>query len=202
LSWVAGRGSGRLLRCPTIFEDLVKLVLTTNCTWALTTRMVGALIQRHGESAEDGRRCFPTAKAIARAGARDLRERVKVGYRAPLLAGLAREVAEGRVDPESWEDDDRPPEELRREMLELPGVGPYVAENLLKFLGRPDGLALDSWLRAKYGRVYHGGRRVTDRTIARRYARFGVWGGMALWCDMTRDWFEDDDLSSSWDTLN
>ena len=46
--------------------------------------------------------------------------------------------------------------------------------------------------RAKYSRVYHGGRRVADRTIARRYARLGRWGSLALWCDMTRDWFEAD----------
>ena len=63
--------------------------------------------------------------------------------------------------------------------MALPGVGPYVAENLLKFLGRPRGLALDSWMRAKYARLHHGGRRVSDRTIARRYARLGEWAGVA-----------------------
>ena len=59
-------------------------------------------------------------------------------------------------------------------------------------MGRPCGLGLDSWLRAKYGRVYHGGRRVSDRTIARRYARHGPWAGLTLWCDLTRDWFQSD----------
>lgn len=190
--WIAETGSGRLLRSGSLFEDLVKLVLTTNCSWALTTRMVDGLVEHYGDRAPDGSRCFPRAERLAHVPERSLREKVKTGYRAPQLARLVREVAAGRTDPEGWERDDRNPEELRGEMLALPGVGPYVAENMLRLLGRPRGLALDSWLRAKYARVYHGGRRVTDRTIARRYARFGDWGGLAFWCEMTRDWFSGD----------
>ena len=103
---------------------------------------------------------------------------------------LARRVAEGAVDPESWAREEADPDAVRQEILSLPGAGPYVADSLLRLLGRPSGLGLDSWLRSKYARVYHGGRRVTDRTIARRYARWGGWGGLALWCDMTRDWVD------------
>lgn len=46
-------------------------------------------------------------------------------------------------------------------------------------------------LQAWYARVYHGGRRVSDRTIARRYAKLGQWGGLAAWCEMTRDYLAD-----------
>lgn len=201
-AWIAETGSGRLLRCPTLFEDLAKLVLTTNCTWAFTTRMVRTLVDAYGERAPDGSRSFPTARSIARAGERQLRDRVRAGYRAPLLARLAALVDSGKVDPERWSGDRREAAELKRDMLALPGVGPYVAENMLRFLGRPHGLGLDSWLRAKYGRVHHRGRRVTDRTIARRYARFGRWASLALWCDMTRDWFDGDGPSAAWDSLN
>jgi N-glycosylase/DNA lyase len=201
-SWIAETGAGRLLRCPTSFEDLAKLILTTNCTWAFTTRMVRTLVESYGEPAEDGSRSFPTPRAIARAGERALREEVRAGYRAASLARLAELVNGGEVDPEAWERDGREAEELRREMLRLPGVGPYVAENMLRFLGRPHGLGLDTWLRAKYYRMHHGGRHVTDRTIARRYACFGRWAGLALWCEMTRDWFDGDGPASSWDSLN
>jgi 3-methyladenine DNA glycosylase/8-oxoguanine DNA glycosylase len=101
-------------------------------------------------------------------------------------------VVDREVDIEGWEECSATTGELKEEMLSLPGVGPYVAENMLRFLGRPEGLGLDSWLRAEYARKYHGGRRVTDRTIARRYACFGSWAGLALWCDMTRPYFDDD----------
>lgn len=193
MQWIAATDSGRFLRSASLFEDVVKLILTTNCSWAFTTQMVRAMVNCYGEATAEGTRAFPEAAAIAKAGAKRLRQRVRAGYRAPLLARLARQVADGSTDPDAWEHDTRDPLELRRELLQLPGVGPYVAENVLRFLGRPAGLGLDSWLRAKYARVYHGGRRVTDRTIARRYAKLGPWGGLALWCEMTRDWFEADD---------
>ncbi len=193
VQWIAATDSGRFLRSASLFEDVVKLILTTNCSWAFTTQMVRAMVDCYGEATADGTRAFPGAAAIAKAGAKRLRQWVRAGYRAPLLARLARQVADGSTDPDAWEHDTRDPLELRRELLQLPGVGPYVAENVLRFLGRPAGLGLDSWLRAKYARVYHGGRRVTDRTIARRYAKLGPWGGLALWCEMTRDWFETDD---------
>ena len=32
-AWVARDGAGRLLRSPTVYEDLVKSICTTNCTW-------------------------------------------------------------------------------------------------------------------------------------------------------------------------
>jgi N-glycosylase/DNA lyase len=192
MEWMAEIGAGRMLRAPTVFEDLIKLVLTTNCTWAFTTRMVATLVERYGEAAPDGSRAFPDAAAMARVGTRGLRDRCRTGYRAPALARLARDVVAGRLDPEAWLHDTRDPAELRREMLELPGVGPYVAESLLRLLGRPAGLGLDSALRAWYAQVYHGGRRVSDRTITRRYAKLGQWGGLAAWCEMTRDYLADD----------
>src|SRR5215207_4936734 len=32
-SWIGEQGAGRLLRSPTVFEDLVKMICTTNCSW-------------------------------------------------------------------------------------------------------------------------------------------------------------------------
>jgi 3-methyladenine DNA glycosylase/8-oxoguanine DNA glycosylase len=190
--WISRIGAGRLLRSPTIFEDLLKLVLTTNCSWACTTLMVTRLIHLCGRRTKSGARAFPTPARVASIDETTLRQDVRLGYRAPLVVELARRISEGEVDPGSWERGTRSPADLKREMLALPGVGPYVAENLLRLMGRPDGLGLDSFLRSKYARVYHQGRRVTDRTIARRYARFKDWAGQAVWCDLTRDWFDEE----------
>ena len=57
-------------------------------------------------------------------------------------------------------------------------------------LGRHEYLALDSWVRKQYRRSYRGPAKTVDRAIARRYARFGDFKGLALWLDMTRDWHE------------
>jgi 3-methyladenine DNA glycosylase/8-oxoguanine DNA glycosylase len=72
-------------------------------------------------------------------------------------------------------------------MKSVKGVGDYAAENLLKLVGRYDGLALDSWTRAKFARIRNSGRKASDKKIARFYARFNSWQGLVLWCDLTRD---------------
>src|SRR5262249_61987334 len=52
LAWAA-LGAGRMLRSPTVWEDLVKTLCTTNCSWGLTTKMVRALVRELGEPAAD-----------------------------------------------------------------------------------------------------------------------------------------------------
>lgn len=186
--WIAESGSGRLLRAPSAFEDLVKLVLTTNCSWAFTKKMTAALVARYGELAPDGTRSFPTPGRLTTVTEAEFREVVRAGYRAPYLVLLSRAVDSGETDPASWDTDPRDAAVLRKEIVRLPGVGPYVAENVLKFLVRPDGLALDSAIRTKYAEMYHGGRKIKDSTIARGVAPLGRWAGLALWFDLWRDW--------------
>jgi len=190
-AWVARDGAGRLLRSPTVYEDLVKSVMTTNCSWALTKKMVTELVKALGREGADGRRAFPTAEAMAGRPAEFYREVVRAGYRSEYLAELAVRVASGEIDPESWLRSELPTEELKREMKRVKGVGDYAAENLLKLVGRYDVLALDSWVRGKFRRVRGRGRVCDDKRIARFYSRFREWRGLALWCDMTRDWFEE-----------
>jgi hypothetical protein len=76
-------------------------------------------------------------------------------------------------------------------MKQVKGVGDYAAENLLKLVGRYDGLALDSWTRAKFATTRNNSRAATDRKIARFYGRFDTWRGLALWCDLTKDWLDE-----------
>jgi 3-methyladenine DNA glycosylase/8-oxoguanine DNA glycosylase len=190
-SWIAREGAGRLLRSPTVFEDLVKSLCTTNCSWALTEKMLTGLVTGLGREAADGRKAFPTPEAMAHAPEKFYRDVVRAGYRAPYLKELAERVASGELKPESWLWSELLTPELQREMKRVKGVGDYAAENLLKLIGRYDCLALDSWVRAKFART-RGGKRasVDDAKIARFYSRFRDWRGLALWCDMTRDWLD------------
>jgi N-glycosylase/DNA lyase len=189
-AWVEQEGAGRLLRSPTVFEDLVKMICTTNCSWALTKKMVGGLVQHLGSDAAGGRKSFPTAAVMADQPAEFFRDQIRAGYRAPYLAELSRRVASGSLDVEAWLTSELPLNELIKEMKSVKGVGNYAAENLLKLIGRYDGLALDSWTRAQFARLRNQGRAAGDKKIARFYARFNSWRGLALWCDVTRDWLD------------
>ena len=196
-AWVSKDGAGRMLRSPTVFEDLVKMICTTNCSWALTDKMVTGLVQNLGREANDGRRSFPTPEAMALMPLRFYVEEVRAGYRAAYLKELADRVASGTLKVEEWLTSLLPTAELIKEMKTVKGVGPYAAENLLKLLGRYDGLALDSWTRAKFFKVRNNGRKATDKKIARYYSGFKEWRGLALWCDMTRDWLEEENNSEA-----
>lgn len=191
-NWIAGAGAGRMLRSPTVFEDLVKTICTTNCSWSLTEKMVSGLVEGLGVRSNDGRRAFPTPEAMAAAPEQFYRDTVRAGYRAPYLKELAERVTSGAIDVESWLGSDLPTDSLKREMKRVKGVGDYAAENLLKLLGRYDGLALDSWVRAKFASTHNKGRVAADKKIERYYSRFGSWRGLALWCDMTRDWISEE----------
>lgn len=188
--WVSDQGAGRLLRSPTVYEDLVKMICTTNCSWALTDKMVTGLVQSLGRESHDGRRTFPTPEAMALMPLKFYTNEVRAGYRAPYLKELAEHVACGSLNVEEWLTSPLPTAELIKQMKSVKGVGDYAAENVLKLLGRYDGLALDSWTRTKFFQVRNNGRKATDKKIARYYSTFKEWRGLALWCDMTRDWLD------------
>jgi len=181
------RGGGRMLRAPTAFEDAVKVLFTTNCSWEATRGMVTRLIALAGPEG----RAFPSPSAIAPLSPARLKSQVRCGYRAEALSRFARRVDSGKLDLSRWEDERLPSESLREAILAEHGFGPYAAENLLRIFGRHDFLALDSWVRKKYRQLYPGKKSSTDGSIARRYKRFGEFRGLALWLDMTRDWHEE-----------
>ena len=196
LAWAA-TGAGRMLRSPTVFEDVVKTVCTTNCAWGATVRMVNALVTHLGEPALGGdgplSNAFPTPAAMAAAPESFYRDVVRAGYRGAYLIALARSVDDGSLDLESWADltaETMPDEELEAALLALPGVGPYAAAHIMMTLGRHSRLILDSWTRPTYARL--AGRRgpVADRLILRRFRRYGPYAGLAFWLYVTRDWDE------------
>ena len=191
LEWVAAKRAGRLLRSPTVFEDLVKTLCTTNCSWGLTKKMVENLVVKLGESDGKGRYAFPTAAAMASVDEDFYRGEIKCGYRAPFFVELAEKVSFGVVDPERWLTSDLPTPELKKEIKQFKGFGDYAAENLLKLLGRYDGLTLDSWLRSRFYATHNGDKKCADKKIEKHYAKFGEWKGLAIWCDMTETWFDE-----------
>ncbi len=178
------RGGGRMLRAPEPFEDAVKMLLTTNCSWAATRGMVIRLIEL---ASPDGV-SFPRPEHVARFTPATLRARVRCGYRARALSQLSRRVASRRLDLASWEEGALPGPQIREAILAEDGFGPYAAEGLLRILGRHDFLALDSWVRMKYRKLHPGPAKKTDAAIARRYARFGGFRGLAMWLELTDDW--------------
>jgi 3-methyladenine DNA glycosylase/8-oxoguanine DNA glycosylase len=188
LSWVAEKAAGRMLRSATVFEDLIKTLCTTNCSWGLTKIMVNNLVEKLGRPATGGKKAFPTPDAMAAVDEAFYRAEIKAGYRSPYFVELADAVASGSFDPEIWLNSPLSGPELRKEMKRIKGVGDYAADNLLKLVGKYDGLALDSWLRSQFYKKYTNKKPCKDSRIERHYRKFGEWRGLVIWCEMTERW--------------
>ena len=122
-AWIGEQGAGRLLRSPTVFEDLVKMICTTNCSWALTLKMVTGLVENLGRETNDGRKSFPGAETMASMPISFFVEEVRAGYRAPYLKELADRVASGELNVEQWLTTDLPTPDLVKQIKGVKGVG-------------------------------------------------------------------------------
>ncbi|MDX1739807.1 MAG: hypothetical protein R3178_00880 [Rhodothermales bacterium] len=177
------KGYGRLLRSPSVFEDVVKTILTTNTTWAGTQRMVSRLVETLGTPLPEdrSRRAFPTPKQVAGAPVENLRKDVGLGYRAPYISELASRVVADEVDLESYRHSSLSTAELRRELMSIAGVGPYAAATLLMLLERYDYLPIDSWALRLVSTEFHGGEPVGKREVEAAFENWGEWKGLAYW---------------------
>jgi len=186
--WVPKIGAGRLLRAPTVFEDVVKMICTTNCSWALTETMVRNLCEKLGSKLEVAGFTFPKPEAIADCTEKFLRREIHAGYRAPYILELSKRIASGELELESWRGSDLPTDELFQHVRSVKGVGPYAAGNILKLLGRYDYLAIDSWCRKQFIEIHKNGRKTSDLVIEKFYEPFGKWKGLFFWMDVTKHW--------------
>lgn len=181
LAW-ARAGAGRMLASPTVFDDIVRTICTTNCAWSATERMIGALVTLGGGA-------FPSPQQLARTPDRWFTDVARMGYRGPYIRSVAADVSAG-LDVEVFlpgrglgED------EVEERLLALPGVGPYAAAHMMQLLGYHRRLILDSWTRPTFLKL-SGMKRAADSTIRRRFARYGRYAGLAFWLYLTRRWHE------------
>ena len=187
-----------MVQSPTVFEDVVKTICTTNCTWSATTRMVHAIVEHLGERASGAEphgpwgRAFPTPATMAEAGESFYRDVARTGYRGAYLQQLARSIDRGELDLEAFATataEELSDQELEDRLLALPGVGPYAAAHIMMTLGRYHRLILDSWTRPTYAKKV-GRAKVSDAGIERRFRRYGPYAGLAFWLYLTRDWVD------------
>jgi 3-methyladenine DNA glycosylase/8-oxoguanine DNA glycosylase len=183
-AWVEPAGFGRLLCGATLFEDAVKIILTTNTMWRQTVRMNELLVAKCGCGG-----AFPTPVEVAAFDADILQQDCRLGYRAKSIAALARGIAHGTIDGGTIDlaalaDPGQTTEELFRSYRTLPGIGPYGAAHLLAMDGRHDFIAVDTEFRRFVRERYHGGRKVADATMLRRYAKWGRWKYLAYWSEL------------------
>ena len=188
LAHVVPGAQGRFLRGPTVFEDVVKTILSTNTSWSGTVRMTADLVAELGEpycgdtgGEPKGQRAFPTASAMAVSDEVVLRDRVRLGYRAPFVLDLARAVDSGKIDLELLKTSSDSSAELHRRLMTIRGVDSYAAASVLLLLGRYDFVPVDSTARASVSKEWYGGQPVGAAEVEAAFERWGTWKGLVYW---------------------
>jgi 3-methyladenine DNA glycosylase/8-oxoguanine DNA glycosylase len=183
LNHVEEKAQGRLLRSPTLYEDTIKTILTTNTSWTGTIRMTEALVNHFGEPIPGSTTefSFPTPERISTSDEQTLRENTRLGYRAPYILNLAREVASGTLDLEALKTSELPGDQLHKQLISIKGVGNYAAANLMMLLGRYDYLTIDSWAIKMVSQEFFDGDPISPKDVERIFEPWGKWKGLAYW---------------------
>lgn len=200
-------GRGRLMRSATLFEDVIKTVTSCNVTWPSTITMNRRICEVVGRRSASGLFSFPTAARLARVRPQTLRARCSVGYRDRRIIELARIFAKdlgpalprklatnGIVWPTgkqrgfaAWLESPATPDDLVfAALMELPGIGPYAAANIMQLLGRYARLPLDteSIRHAKSILKFTGTDRELMRKLHAHYEPFGKHRFRSYWFEL------------------
>jgi 3-methyladenine DNA glycosylase/8-oxoguanine DNA glycosylase len=187
-------GRGRLMRSPTLFEDVIKTITSCNVTWPGTIGMnrrmcevFGQAVPSRGDLAPGTpTHTFPEASRLARVRPASLRGRCRVGYRDVRIVELARMFRRVEIDEAHLSDPATPAAEVRKFLITLPGVGPYAAANIMQLLGRYDHVALDTEA-VRHGKDdlgFRGKDSAVMRRVAAHYAAFGAHAFRSYWLTM------------------
>lgn len=179
-------GKGRMLRSPSLFEDLVKVICTTNIQWGGTRRMLAELVNAFGThvSPQQGERTFPDAHTLAALDEALFSSRVRLGYRGKFVLGLAKDLAEGRLDAGRWLDPHMPTGEIKKQLLAIKGIGSYAAASMLMLLGRYEDIPVDTVFREFMAEKYFQGKEFDLESALSIYAKWGKWKYLAYWFEM------------------
>jgi 3-methyladenine DNA glycosylase/8-oxoguanine DNA glycosylase len=192
----APSGRGRLFRSPTLFEDVIKTVTSCNVTWPSTVTMNRRLSDVLGHPGEAPARtklalpvrAFPTASTLARARPATLRARCRVGYRDARIVELGKRFSRlrGGIDAAWLENPSTPDDAVFDALIDLPGIGPYAAANIMQLMGRYRRLPLDTES-VRHGRSIlnmRGTPAAIMKRMAKHYAPFGPHAFRSYWLEL------------------
>jgi 3-methyladenine DNA glycosylase/8-oxoguanine DNA glycosylase len=184
LNGVVELGAGRIMRCPTLWEELVKSICGTNVAWKQAVRMIDRVCEL-GEPVvgTDGLHAWPGPTVVLDAGEGVLREHCRVGYRAGSILELACRIEEGDLDLGPAERGELAENELRALFLSVKGIGKATAAYLMLVSGHGRDISIDSSVYAYTAQAYFDGRKPSDDEIRALYEPFGEWAGRAQWFD-------------------
>jgi DNA-3-methyladenine glycosylase II len=172
----------RIMGWPELFPALILAVTLQMAPMKRSNRMMDLLIENFGSNVSfDGKTIahWPSPEKIANLTIDELKVKAKLGYRADNLVSIAKALEAGFSTVDQLEK--LPPEEAKKQLLSLRGIGDYSADIVVPGMGFP----LDVWS-AKIFQVLLLGKEtekprdaipVLKKTAEKRW---GKWRGYAF----------------------
>lgn len=131
-----------------VFETTISFIISANNQIPRIKKAVRIISERYGNFLGEykGRKyySFPRPEVLMKVKPEDLREYARVGFRDKRIVEASRMIYEGQLAEAS----DLDTEDLRKRLMELPGVGPKVADCILLFAyHRRETFPVDVWIK-------------------------------------------------------
>lgn len=163
------------------FETLISFIISQTSNIPRITSTIERLSRSYGRRIRFLNKnyyAFPEPEQLARVQESDLRK-LGLGYRAPYVREAAIAVHEGSMDLEGLRG--KTYGVARKELMELKGVGPKVADCVLLFsLDKLEAFPVDRWMKRVIGELYFHGIAPSEKRIQEwAGTNFGTYAGYA-----------------------
>ena len=166
------------------FETYISFIISANNQIKNIKNTIKKLSQMYGKKLnnpfdEEEYYAFPSPAALSNAKPEDIKEYARAGFRSERIVIASKMVQEGIIDFEELKE--RSVDDIRKTLLEVPGIGEKVFQCILLFgLGRTDSFPVDVWVKRVMEELYYSGEERNKKLIQEDgMKRFGDLSGYA-----------------------
>jgi len=165
-----------------LFNSVVLSICLQMARLKRSSEMMDAINGKYGNTLEfGGKRVLiqPSAEKIAKLDPGTFAKECKLGYRAKYIVASAKMFVKGF--PQMHEIMRMSPEDAKRRLMELPGIGDYAAD----IINPHGGFPIDAWSVDVFGLLFFGKepedhRKAIERVKQEGIRRWGKWSWMAF----------------------
>lgn len=165
-----------------MFETVISFIISANNGITRIKNSIKIISERYGDYIGEymGRKyyAFPRPEVLAKVDPLELREFARVGFRDVRIVEASKMVADGYLDFDI--DQTLSTEDLKEKLMEMPGIGPKVADCILLFTyHRRETFPVDVWIKRVMETLFIG--HEVPKKLVDDYAReyFGKLAGYA-----------------------
>lgn len=128
------------------FETIISFIISANNQIPRIKSSVDLIAKNYGNRINNIHYAFPKVEVLSKADPNDLREICKVGYRDVMIVEASKMIFNEAINLNEIDKLSR--EDSKKLLMDLPGVGPKVADCILLFaFDKDDAFPVDRWVK-------------------------------------------------------